>query len=799
MTAATIGSTARDAREPRGADDHATCLHCGQPYGASRFRPYCCLGCRSVRGLLESSGLLRFYELRGEAGVPAPEPPTTPPDRAWLEPIAARVSSSDGPVAISLGVQGVHCAACVWVLQTLFERTGHGGRIEVNPALGRIELLVGKELALDAYVESVEALGYRLGPPSDEPERSSDGLLLRAVLCLALAANGSFFAAAIYLGLAEGLLFDWLSRLSYAAAAIAFVVGAPVFARGALEALRRRVLHLDLPITVGVALAFAGTTWSFFAGEGRAAYVDTVTAFIGLMLLGRFLQRRVVERNRRELLAEPGLDALRSRRLDGATASLVPTTTIRRDDRLRIVPGDFFPVAARLEGSDATLSLAFIDGESAPRVFAEGTRAPAGAFNVGDHAVDVRAEEDFSASQVARLLGTRPRADRAEDAPWWQRIGGAYVVFVLAAAGAGFLLWFTPGESPVAALEVATAVLVVTCPCAFGIALPLAYERIVAELRRVGVFVREPSFFARARKVRTIVFDKTGTLTTGRLRLERPEALDTLSQDERAALHAMVSRTSHPKALAVLDALDERGPAASIAAEVREVPGRGLVARIHGREHRLGAPGWAAAGPAPGADVVYAIDGAARLALATAEDLRPEARAELARLAGRYDLHVASGDREERVRVLARAAGIPEVHAHGDLDPDAKARFVAAHRPEETLMVGDGLNDAPAFAVALASATPSVERPFLASRADFYFLTPGLEAVAHALRGARVLAKSVRANLAFAVAYNVAVVALAFAGLMRPWLAAILMPASSLASTMLTLRLTRLGRNAWKS
>ncbi|MBC7172450.1 MAG: HAD family hydrolase [Polyangiaceae bacterium] len=216
-------------------------------------------------------------------------------------------------------------------------------------------------------------------------------------------------------------------------------------------------------------------------------------------------------------------------------------------------------------------------------------------------------------------------------------------------------------------------------------------------------------------------------------------------------------------------------------------------------DHRLGAPGWA--GPASDLDVdlVYSVNGETKVELVTVEDLRPEASTELRRLSSRYRLFIASGDRPERVRALAAQAGVPEEQAFGGLEPEEKARFVAAHGPAETLMVGDGLNDAPAFALALASATPSVERPFIASRADFYFLTPGLEAIAQALRGARKLSHSVRLNLALAVAYNAAVVAIALAGMMRPWLAAVLMPASSLATTALTLRLTRLGKDPWKS
>ncbi|MEO0324967.1 MAG: HAD family hydrolase [Myxococcota bacterium] len=232
-----------------------------------------------------------------------------------------------------------------------------------------------------------------------------------------------------------------------------------------------------------------------------------------------------------------------------------------------------------------------------------------------------------------------------------------------------------------------------------------------------------------------------------------------------------------------------------------ECPGRGVsLVDAAGRTHRLGAPAWIGAGAvgsgagADAPDLAYAVDGVLRAALRTEETLRPDAREELAQLAEDHELWVLSGDAPARVRALAEAVGIPKERALGGRDPEAKAAFLAAHDPARTMMIGDGLNDSLAANEAGVSGTPAIDRPFLASKCDFYFTTPGLGPIADALATAERLHVVVRRVLVFAIAYNLGAVALAYAGHMEPWIAALLMPASSLgtvAGVLLALGLHR--------
>jgi Cu2+-exporting ATPase len=355
-------------------------------------------------------------------------------------------------------------------------------------------------------------------------------------------------------------------------------------------------------------------------------------------------------------------------------------------------------------------------------------------------------------------------------------------VLVLAAAGLVGWLWATHDVER--ALVVTAGVLIVTCPCAFGIATPLGYELVLAGLRRAGLFVRAAGFLDRARAIRRVVFDKTGTLTTGALELVDGLALPLA---ERSILYNLVARSGHPKSQAIARALEAAGATFTPGLEVVEETGRGLLLRQGG--------------------VTYAVRGDAFLVddvllarFRFRETLRRDARDEVASLrrAG-YQVWILSGDEQARVDALADRVSIPREHALGGWSPEAKRAFVRGIDKGDTLVVGDGLNDSLAVEEATCSGTPAIDRPFLPARTDFYFTTPGLRPIGLALRAARALERVTRNNLAVALAYNLVAVTLAYAGLLSPLVCAVLMPVSSITVVAWTV-LSLSPRSAlWKS
>jgi Cu2+-exporting ATPase len=347
---------------------------------------------------------------------------------------------------------------------------------------------------------------------------------------------------------------------------------------------------------------------------------------------------------------------------------------------------------------------------------------------------------------------------------------------------------------------VTVSILVVTCPCAIGIAMPLAHDLVHHALRRRGVFVRRPGFLDRALRVRHVIFDKTGTLTRGRLALtgDAGRTLAALPDAERRVLHDLVTRSNHPVSRAIAAALRDLDPSLAASPELvtHETPGEGLSAEIDGRTYRLGRRPFALGGAArspdepdePGDDAAWwSVDGVERARLPYDEELRHDAVAEVRALgeAG-YRVHLLSGDRPERVRTAAARIGIAPEWAHAGCSPEEKARFVRNLDRGDTLTVGDGLNDAGAFEESMCAATPAVDHAALPGRADFYYLGSGVSAVRAALAAAHRLRRVVRDDLVLAGAYNAVALALCFAGLVTPPVAAVLMPIGSLGILAVT-------------
>jgi Cu2+-exporting ATPase len=781
------------------------CLHCGSLLVDLRAAPFCCLGCQGAYEFLREARLDRYYALRDGPGRPVLR--TRGFDHRWTEPLVAVIASADPVAKVDLDIQGLHCSACVWLIERIFTRLDGHASIVVNPAMGRMQLVVGAAFDLTAFVREVERFGYLLGPARKSERRASTDIVWRMGVCIAIAMNSMTFAFAMYAGLADGPVFVLFQRLNLALSTVSVVVGGPVFFRSAWHGVRRGIMHLDVPIALGILLAFAGSVASYRTGRTATSYVDTLNTFIALMLVGRWLRERVLERNRLEVLASDGADGLLTRRRSADVVATVPCTSIRAGEVLVISPGDLVPVDARLLGDRAeSCSLDWINGENRPRSFAPGSIVPAGAFLAGGRVVEVEATSDFEGSALMDLLRTPVSrdADGAMLTPWWQQVTRYYVGAVLALATIGGIGWLAATHHTIRSLEVVTAILVVTCPCAFGLATPLAYALAQARLRRAGLFVRSAGFLDRAVDVRTVVFDKTGTLTAPGTALLDHEAIRRLPPEARSALRHLVERSNHPKTAALRSAMAELPLSTSggaLESPVTEWTGHGVEVTHAAKTYRLGAADWSA--PTSGtatSDLVFAVDGRLLATFSVQETLRTDAAYEVAALRHEgYDVWLLSGDDPARVVEVARSCGLDATRAIGGASPRGKDDWLRAHDRGDVLMVGDGINDTLVVEHASCSGTPAVDRPFMAARSDFYFVTAGLSPVREALHAARAVARVRTMNLSIALCYNIVAVGLAFAGLMSPILCAVLMPLSSLTTLGATRAALSPASRLWKS
>ncbi|QSQ13751.1 heavy metal translocating P-type ATPase [Myxococcus landrumensis] len=787
--------------------DEAPCLHCGSrvPEGAAS-RDFCCAGCEAVHGLLVSQGLTRYYDLAAGGTAPAAEP-ARGRGLAWLEPLVARAEAAPGAVcSLELDVQGIHCAACVWLMNELFRRQPGGAGLTVDPALGKARMQ-WKRGAFDVrgYLRAVEGFGYLFGPSRKRPAPASLDLPIRLGICVALSMNVMLFSVSFYVGLTpeEGDVFGLFTWLSLGLSTLVVAVGGWPFFRSAWQGLRRGVPHLDLPIALGILMVFGTSLVQARSGRGDLAYFDTLNTFVTLMLVGRWLQQRVLERNKRFLLEDDGAEGLFVRRQAGERLETVRVSQVAEGDLLVITPGDLVPVEAELLDKNARVSTDWMTGEPDERDVVSGEVLPAGAFNAGREAVRARARQSFQDSPLVALLRRPPEGvgRGAGHTRFWESVSRRWVVTVLAVSALGLVLWWPSG--PDKALEVAVALLVVTCPCAIGIATPLAYELVQARLRREGFFIRSTDLLDRLPRVRRVLFDKTGTLTLGRMELVDRAGLESLGGEARDVAFNLASRSNHPVSRCLSDALSRLGARFDADARVTEHPGHGLEWVRGGVCWRLGRADWRmsaeGATPTPALSTperavaeglrgtVLFREGTPVAAFPVREALRPDARREvLALQAEGHEVWLISGDAPARVQALASSLDVPVERALGGLRPEEKAYAVSRLGAADTLYLGDGVNDSLAFERALCAGTPAIDRPVMPGKSDFFLVGEGLSSLREALRLSRHLQQVVRRLLHLAIGYNTVAVAVCLAGWMTPLRAAVAMPAISLATVLFT-------------
>ncbi len=732
-------------------------------------------------------------------------PAAPPPDRSEpaIEPLPfVRRDPRSGLNRLDLVVDGVHCAACIRRIERGLERLGGLAEARVNLTTRRLAVAwPGDPARAGEIVATVEGLGYRAAPFDPERLQGGDARAERELLlCLAVAGfaagNVMLLAVSVWSGHSLGMgeatrtFLHWFQAL-VALPAIAFA-GRPFF-RSALAALRHGRTNMDVPIALAVILAPAASLVETARG-GEHAYFDSAVTLLFFLLIGRYLDRRARGAAR---AAAARLLALR-----GQAVTLVEADGTTRPVRPESVPAGATVLVATGErvGVDGTilegrseLDTSLVTGETTPAPVAPGDRVFAGTVNLGP-ALRVRVDavgEGTLLAEIVRLVEAAEQR-RSRFVVLADRVARLYAPFVHSLAALTLAGWLLAGAGWHAALWAALAVLIITCPCALGLAVPAVQVIAAGRLLRRGVLVKSPTALERFARVDTVVFDKTGTLTTGRMALE---AIEGGGADDLRAAAGLARSSRHPLAR-TLAAAAGPGP---VAAGVAEVAGQGLERPGPDGPWRLGRRDWACGDGAddglPGAELWLARPGRQPVRFRFADPLRPDAARVVEALRGRgLPVELLSGDRPATVAAVARALGVADWRA--GLAPGQKVARLEALAAEgrKVLMVGDGLNDAPALAAAAVSLSPASAADIAQTAADAVFQGERLEPVLELLEVAGRAERLVRQNIALSIAYNLCAVPLAAAGLVTPLVAAVAMSTSSLLVVGNALRLQRGGR-----
>lgn len=785
------------------------CEHCGTLFLSKGDDPFCCQGCAYVSQLLHDGGFDRFYELKGNQSVPPVGSRVfQEADTTWLSEATehAETSSKAEIVKATFGVQGISCVGCVWLIEAIFNNRPGSVTIRIDPRSGGVRLSWLKNgFNAVAFSNELQKLGYRLQPEEEKntTEATSKRLSHRIGLCGFFLLNTMLFTLPGYLGMAGDFFLAPLFQILGAFfATLSLVTGGSYFFARAWTALRHKVLHIDLPIALGLAAAYAGSLIGWLTGHASLIYFDFVATFVFLMLLGRWLQEYALEKNRSHLDRRnpgPRQVTLLGGSQDGRE---VAAELICESQSYSISPGEINPVSARLLDKEASLSLEWINGEPEPVTLLKGKTVPAGTINVGLSNIALQSEESWKESLLAQLL-QRPEDNFSNQR--LQKILGGYIGVVLALATIGGTAWWLLGHQPIIAIQVFVSVLIVSCPCALGVALPMADEFCNASLRRVGLFIKSNDIWERLRRVRTVVFDKTGTLTLEVPRLINFEILQTLPADAISALHQLVQKNLHPLARSLREALLSRIP--SLARQndltpptINEQIGQGIYFKdALGNQWSLGKPEWMADQPnsriseTEGTTTVLRKNGTYLAQFLFSEDVRDDAIEVIETFKEKQiDVTILSGDANENVSRIASALRVDPKHAFGRCSPNDKAEWIQNNAPNAALMIGDGANDSLAFDNAVCRGTPVIDRSILEASSDFFFFGRSLRCLPLLFDVARMRRRTVASIFALAVAYNIGAVSLCLAGAMHPLLAAIIMPLSSVVTLLVAW--TGLGR-----
>jgi Cu2+-exporting ATPase len=805
------------------------CFHCGLPVPPGSHwsvvidhmpRAMCCPGCEAVAQAIVDNGLDNYYRNRQQLPDGAAGSQQGVPDALKLydtPELASQFVNAQGDAEALLSVEGIRCAACVWLIEKRLSQLPGLQSASLNVSTEKLQVRWdAAQCKTSDILQAVREVGYVAYPydPIQHGEllRKNARTLFKRLFVAGLSMmQVMMYAVPSYVAEAGAIEPDMESLMRWASLALtapAVFYSALPFYRGAWSDLKARAPGMDVPVALGIAAGFIGSVWATVTGQGDV-YFDSVTMFIFLLLGSRYLE--LVARRRAAVSLERLQHALPDaawRASDWPAArdvQQVAAAQLRAGDVILAKPGETIPADSVLIDGETAVDLSLLTGESKPQPRRIGESVAGGAVNIS-HPVWLRVDRVARDSTLAALVRLVERAGQGKPkiAQWADRVAAWFVAALLLLALAVFAFWYW--HDAARAWPVAIAVLVVSCPCALSLATPSALAAASERLLCQRVLVIQPHVLETLHRATHIVFDKTGTLTEGKPSLQRTVCTGRL--DEASALRiaaALESGSAHPIAQAFVATGAGKQHALPQATGMESVPGRGIAADIDGDRWRLGSAAWVAALAGEDRAPVSASNAAAvtevflgragewvaRFELVDA--IKPDALATMTWFRARGCRTVLlSGDAEPIATEVGRSLQMDQ--AHGGMLPAQKMAFVQQLQQQGAVvaMVGDGINDAAVLRVADVSFAMGSGAALAQSHADAVLLNGSLSSLLDAARAAADGMRVIRQNLWWATLYNLVAIPAAAWGLLTPWMAGVGMSASSALVVLNALRLQRI-------
>ena len=791
------------------------CFHCGEPVPANSgysleikgiVRPMCCPGCQAVAETIMECGLASYYDHRtapGTKGDLVPEELAALTHYDLAEVQQDFVTDNGTLREIQLTVEGLTCAACAWLIERHLMTLGGLRYINVNTTTHRARIKWDPDqLSLSDILKGFAQIGYRAYPFQTHQQEALYAKEVRSYMFrLALAGLGSMqvmmCAVALYMDLFISVedefmvYFKWISLLL---STPIMIYSAQPFYVGAWRSLKQGHLSMDVSVSLALIGAFIASMWATVFNTGEV-YYDSITMFVFFLLLGRFLELRARRKASESSSNLARLVPIMATRIDDEGEHEVAAKTLQVGDRVRVLAGATLPADGIIVEGQASLNESMLTGEQLPLLKQRGEQVYAGTINT-DAPLQIRVTHRIEESRIAQIMRLQDHAldDKPAIAQMADQLSRHFILVLLIIAAAVWTFWHF--HQPDQAFWVTLAVLVATCPCALSLATPTALTSATANLTRNGILLRRGHVLDVLTKANRIVMDKTGTLTTGEISLTGTTTLAEMDETHCLAIaRAMEAQSEHPIARAFRLPTDSISVLPS-AREITPVIGHGITALVDGVRYRIGSARWLGLDPAQERGrglAIYLADEQQVLARFNLEDtLRPDARALIAAFkAAGLQTTVLTGDSSLQADEIARELGVDELVK--GVSPDGKLAYLKAREAQGdiSIMVGDGINDAPVLAGAHASFAMAGGTDLAKNSADAILLADDLSR----LLEARVLAMRTRKiiieNFAWSIGYNLLVLPLAACGWLPPYLAAAGMSLSSLIVVTNSMRLNR--------
>ncbi len=797
--------------------DEESCFHCGLPVPPDAHYPVeidgrvhnlCCRGCQAVAQAIVDGGLTSFYRHRE---APSGRPEELIPEQLAQMELYDQPELQAGFVQVdeqhrkqaSLILEGITCAACVWLNERHVRALPGVIDFQVNYSTHRAHVTWDdSRLHLSDILKAIASIGYIAHPfdpgRQEQVQRREKSSALRRLFVAGLGAmQVMMLAVAMYAGDAYGMQEDIRQFMRWVSLLITLPVvfySASGFFVTAWRDLRRRQLGMEVPVSLAIGAAFSASVWHTLQGQGEI-YYDSVCMFTFFLLASRYLEMTARHRAGQAAEALVKLLPATATRVTKDGLEAVPVSRLRPGDVVLVRPGETVPADGEVIEGESSVDESLLTGESLPWHRGPGDKVIGGSLNV-ESPLQVRITsvgEQTLISGIVRLLD-RAQAEKPRIARLADRVAGWFVAAQLGVAALVAIGWYL--TAPERAFEITLAVLVVTCPCALSLATPAAVTAAIGSLTRRGLLVTRGHVLETLAVADQVVFDKTGTLTRGLLSLAGVHLLGSADRQRVLDIAASLARDSeHP----VARVLALHGGAPLPVEELRSRPGQGMEGVVEGMRYRLGNAAFVAelaGGEAPqpeglrGTPVWLGSEQGWLACFELHDRLRDDAAEAVARLqALGMRVHIFSGDAPGAVAAVAEALGIADWAAR--LRPEDKLQRVRELQAQghRVIMVGDGVNDAPVLAGADVSVAMGQGAQLAQASADMVALSERLQVLPEGVAKARDTRGVIKQNLAWAVVYNLLAVPLAAAGWVAPWMAAIGMSLSSLVVVVNALRL----------